>query len=508
MFRCTNIAGTGEIGNGLSLAMKLTDADPTIAVEPGDAHRRNPTFALNAMVATSQPLATQAGLDALKRGGNAADAAVAAAAMLTVLEPMWTGIGGDCFALIWKDGKVEGLDAAGPAPREVDDAGVVDERGPRSVTVPGAVAGWDALLRRHGKLGLDACLSDAIHVAESGFALSPIVAWHWKTNQAPPALTPAPRLGSHVRFPELAVSLRQIADTGPSALYRGRLAQAIARSCWITEDDLAGFTPRWVEPLVAEYRGHQVVEMPPPNQGVAALEGLALLNGMTPTLESQIDAVRLALEDARKHVRDGSDVSGLLDPSFLRRRRGDAPSFVSEPGGGTVQISVIDQNRMAVSLIQSLYMPFGSRVVAEGTGILLQNRAACFSIEGRITPGRRPYHTILPALLLRGGDLFGAFGIVGGFVQAQAHVQFVSNLVDRGLDPQAALDRPRFMLEGDTVRLERGLWGEAERLNSLGYRTSPQPNRYPFGGGQAVFVDGNVLIGGSDSRKDGIAAGF
>ncbi len=483
-------------------------ADPENPVDGGAAHRRYPAFALNAMVATSQPLATQAAIFALKRGGNAADAAIAAAAVLCVLEPMWTGVGGDCFALVWKDGNIDGLDAAGPSPRGADRLDQVDERGPRSVTVPGAVAGWEALSRRYGKLGFDTCLMDAIDIAAKGFAVSSIVAWHWGTNKIPAGLDPAPAAGDRVAFPALAKTLKRIADEGAGAIYRGEISRSISEHCWLAEDDLASYEPQWTKPLIANYRELQVVEMPPPNQGVAALEGLALLEGMPPTLECQIDAVRLALADARQHVRDGTDVSHLISDEHLRRRRMESPSFVSEPQGGTVHISVIDQDRMAVSLIQSLYMPFGSLVMVQDAGILLQNRAACFAVEGRITPLRRPYHTILPALLMQNGKLYGAFGIVGGFVQAQAHVQFVSHLVDKSLDPQSALDHPRFMIEGGAVRLERGLWHEAERLKKLGYDAKPFPNRYAFGGGQAVLVHSNGLVGGSDSRKDGYAMGF
>lgn len=483
-------------------------ADPEIPVETDTAHRRYPVFAPNAMVATSQPLASQAALQVLRKGGNAADAAIAAAAVLTVLEPMWTGVGGDCFAIVCRDGKPDGLDAAGPAPGKADRLDQVDERGPRSVTVPGAVAGWAALSQRYGKLGLDTCLQSAIGIAAGGFCVAPVVAWHWAANRLPAGLAPAPAAGDRVTFPALAKTLRRIAEEGPDALYRGEIARAIAAHCWLEEDDLAAYRPQWTTPLVAHYRGMQVVEMPPPNQGIAALEGLALLEGMPPKLECQIDAVRLALEDARRFVRDGADVGHLVAGDFLRRRRKDAPSFVSEPAGGTVQVSVIDEDRMAVSLIQSLYMPFGSQVMVPEHGILLQNRAACFSVEGRIAPGRRPYHTILPALLLRDEKLYGVFGIVGGFVQAQAHVQFVSHLVDKELDPQAALDHPRFMIDGGAVKLERGLWHEVERLKTLGHDAVPLPNRYPFGGGQAVLVHGENLVGASDSRKDGYALGF
>jgi gamma-glutamyltranspeptidase / glutathione hydrolase len=459
------------------------------------------------MVATSQPLATRAGLRALERGGNAADAALAAAAVCAVTEPMSTGIGGDCFALVWRDGAFEGLDAAGPAPAGARPLQPVAERGPRSVTVPGAVAGWSALSERHGRLGLDACLADAIDAAERGFAVASITAEHWAAAELSSALGPVPRAGQRVRFPELAETLRAIAADGADAVYRGRVARAIAEASWLDESDLEAFGPRWVEPLRLTYREHEVLELPPPTQGVAALEGLGLLAAGTADLPAQIDAVRLALEDAFARVRDGGDVTDLLEPAFLTGRRLDEPARTGEPAGGTVYLCAVDADRMAVSFIQSIYLHFGSGVVAPGTGVVLQNRGACFAVEGQVTPGRRPYHTLIPGMLLRDGRLWGPFGVMGGFIQAQAHIQLVSALVDDGLDPQAALDRPRFRVEGDAVALEEGLWGEAERLEALGHRVVRDPELATFGGGQAILVEGDALLGGSDPRKDGYAAG-
>lgn len=472
------------------------------------AHGRPPAVARECMVATSQPLATRAGLRILERGGNAADAAIAAAAVCAVTEPMATGIGGDCFAIVYRDGAVEGLDAAGPAPvgAEIEP---IYERGPRSVTVPGAVAGWAALSERYGRLGLDECLADAIAAAESGFAVAGITADSWaQSAEHGAALGPVPRRGDIVRFPELAATLREIAADGPDAFYRGRVAQAIAEASWLDERDLASYAPRWVEPLRIAYRGVEVLELPPPTQGVVALEALGLLEGMPAGLVSRIDAVRLALEDGLEHVRDGARVGHLLDPAYLERRRADARPQVSEPPGGTVYLCAVDADRMAVSFIQSLYLRFGSGVVAPGTGVLLQNRGACFEVVGRVEPGRRPYHTIIPGLLLRDGELWGPFGVMGGFIQAQAHVQLVAGLVDEGLDPQAALDAPRFRVDGDELRLEEGLWPERDRLEQLGYRVVLDDDVSWFGGGQTILVSGESLLGGSDPRKDGYAAGY
>jgi gamma-glutamyltranspeptidase/glutathione hydrolase len=482
------------------------------------AYGRPPAVAAEAMVATSQPLATRAGLRMLERGGNAADAALAAAAVLSVTEPMSTGAGGDAFAVVSAGDAIEGLDAAGPAPGRADPLVPVEQRGPRSVTVPGAVAGWVTLADRHGRLGLEACLADAIDTAERGFAVGSrtAAAWaatsgtsaSWATARVPPELSPPPARGTRRRMPDLATTLRAIARDGARVFYEGPVAEAICAVSWLEPDDLAGFEPRWVEPLRLRYRGYDVLEMPPPTQGVAALEALGLLEGLTPDLPNQIDSVRLALEDARERVRDGADVRDLLVPDFLDQRRPQTAATVSGPRGGTVYLCAVDRDRMAVSFIQSLFGSFGSGLVAPGTGVVLQNRGGCFAVQGGVVPGKRPYHTIIPGMLLRNGDLVGPFGVMGGFIQAQAHVQLVSALVDDGLDPQAALERPRFWVDGELVRLEEGLWERAAELERLGYQVTRDDDTFGFGGGQAIVVDGDALLGGSDPRKDGYAAGL
>lgn len=471
-------------------------------------HRRFPATALNGIVATSQPQATQAALRILKRGGNAADAAIAAAAVLCVLEPMWTGIGGDCFAIVWNGKEAVGLDAAGPAPRNVKDAHHVDERGPRSVTVPGAVAGWNALLERYGTLGLDACLTDAIDLAVQGYALPYIVARHWHKHVAPEEYTPPPAPGARIRLPELAESLRWIAQDGPAALYEGKIAEAIAAASWLEVEDLAAYQPKWVRPLAIDYNGFKILEMPPPTQGVVVLESLELLKGGDFGIAAQANAVKAALKDAHDHVRDGADVSHLLDADYIARRRKEATGAVAEPPGATVYLAIVDENGLAVSFIQSLYMPFGSRVFAKGTGILLQNRGGCFSVEGRVRPGVRPYHTTIPAMLLEGGAFYGAFGVVGGFIQAQAHVQLLRAHIHEGLDPQLSLDRPRFFIDGNLIRLERGLWHEEENLRRQGFQVELQEDHLMFGGGQMIVRSKTGWLGASDSRKDGYAEGF
>ena len=458
------------------------------------------------MVATSQPTATDAGLRALARGGNAVDAALAAAAVLCVAEPMATGIGGDAFAIVWHDDECRGLDAAGPAPADADPLVPVEERGPRSVTVPGAVAGWAALSHAYGRLGLDACLVDAIDAAERGVAATPRVAAAW---DAPPELGPKRvRTGERFRVPELARSLRAIADEGPDAFYRGEIARAIAGASWLSEEDLAQYRPRWVEPLRTEYRGRTVLELPPPTQGIAALEALALLDAVDPSLPNQVGCVRLALEDALVRVRDGADVGDLLAPEYLEQRRRASLPAAREPAGGTVYLCAVDGERTAVSFVQSLYERFGSRVVAPGTGIVLQNRGAGFRVSGAVEPGKRPYHTLIAGMLLDGEALVGPFGVMGGFMQAQGHVQLVSRLLDEGLDPQAALDRSRFRVEGEIVLLEEGLWSRAQELERAGHVVVRERDSSRFGGGQAIVVDGDTLLGGSDRRKDGYAGRF
>jgi gamma-glutamyltranspeptidase/glutathione hydrolase len=423
------------------------------------APARRSTVATVGMVATSQAAATRAGLRLLEHGGNAADAVLAVAAVLSVTEPMSTGIGGDAFALVAQDGEVVGLDAAGPAPAEVSDVGTIAARGPCSVDVPGAVAGWAALADRFGSIGLDACLTEAIDVADRGFALGGHTARAWRETEMTQWL-PAPSANTIVRSLDLASTLRSIAEEGPDAFDHGRIAERIVE-----------------------------------------LLGTDLAN--------QILAVHLALEDARSYVRDEADVSFLLSDEHLAARLLSVPSAATEPAAGTVYLCAVDEQRMAVSFIQSLYMDFGSGVVVPSTGIALNNRAACFAINGQIEPGRRPYHTIIPGLLLNPDcSLVGPFGIMGGFIQAQAHVQFVTAICNEGLDPQALLDRSRFRVDGLDVHLEPGLWDQGDELAKSGFNPVLSDDIESFGGGQAIFCCEGSLLGGSDARKDGYAAGI
>ena len=459
-------------------------------------------------MASSQPPATLAGLDVLREGGNAVDAAICAAAVLCVTEPHATGIGGDLFAIV-RDGSgaLHGIDAAGPAPRSAPAEPPADF-GPRSVDVPGAVAGWGELSRRFGRVGLERCLAPAVDLARDGVPAGLNCARAWRMSpRAPSAFGPAPEFGGRYRLPELSATLAQIASDGPASFYAGAAAEAIADASWLTLEDLAEYAPRWVAPLVGRYRGVEVVELPPPTQGVAALEALAILGDEDPALPELVRAVALALEDALRTVRDGADVAHLLSAEHVAARRSELPGRVAEPAGGTVCVCAVDGDRMAVSLLQSLYEVFGSGVVAGSSGVVLNNRAAGFAVQGAVVGGTRPYHTLIPGMLTRAGELVGPFGLMGGFIQAQSHVQFLTRLVPAG-DPQVAIDHGRFRIDGSTVRLEQPLWEFAQELERIGLRVRRETERDLFGGGQAIIVRDGTLFGGSDSRKDGCALGI
>ncbi len=489
--------------------MKSTQPNVPQAMNFRFSPGRGPATAASSMVATSQGVGTLAGIDMLRRGGNAIDAAVAAAAALCVAEPMSTGLGGDCFAMVWDGEQVHGLDGGGPAPVTARTY-PVECTGPSSVVVPAALASWASLNQRFGRLGLDSCLQPAIHLAERGLAAGFHCSREWRRSEhAPAEFGQAPSAGEIFRLPDLAQTLRAIATDGLPHFYLGPVADAIVSSTWLEHADLATFQPRWVEPLSISYHGVQVFEMPPPTQGIAALEGLGLLAGMdSPSLTNQVRAVALALEDALVRVRDGAEVADLLEEKALTKRRGSAARLSPEPGGGTAYLCAVDSDGMAISLIQSLYDDFGSGVVAPGTGVVLNNRASCFEIAGRVEPGRRPYHTTIPGMMVENGKLRGPFGVMGGLIQAQAHVQLVSALVDQELDPQAALDQPRFRIDRDSVQLEEGYWAAANELAEEGIGVALNSDRPHFGGGQAIQIIENRMLGGSDPRKDGFAAGF
>lgn len=525
--------------------------------------RRSVVMANCGMVATSQPLAAQAGLRVLQGGGNAVDAAVTTAAVLNVVEPMSTGIGGDAFALLYlaREGKVRALNASGRAPAAATCErvaalcrGRLPESGALTVTVPGTVDGWAATLAAHGTLTLAEALAPAICYAEEGFPVSEIIGQQWaqtsgKLRQDEGAAATylidgrAPRIGQLFRQPDLARTLREIAAGGPDAFYRGPLAGRMAayvqeKGGLLTAADLAAHTSTWETPIEVSYRGHRLLECPPNGQGLVVLEALGILEGFDlpgmrwgfdDTLHLQIEAIKLAFADARRYVADPAlapvPVAEILSPAYLAGRRalidcrragdGYAPGV---PGArcDTVYLTVVDRERNAVSFINSLYNAFGSGLVPPGTGIALQNRGALFCLDPEhpncIAPGKRPYHTIIPALLLEGRELRLSFGVMGGFMQPQGQVQVLSNLLDFGMDVQQALDAPRFnWQEGRTTAFETGLTHMARLgLEKLGHEVKTNAAPATMGGGQIIRIDPEtgILQGGSDPRKDGCAIGY
>ncbi len=530
--------------------------------------RRSPVLTARAMVATSQPLAASAGLEILRQGGNAADAAVATAAVLNVVEPMSTGIGGDCFALYYdaRSGQITALNGSGRAPaaltlEDLRNEGMTEihPHSAHSVTVPGTVRGWADLLERHGRMTLADVLAPAIDYAEQGYPVSPLIADAWKRSaqafrpvDSPHDYLPdgePPRAGQVVRLPALARTLRAIAQGGPAAFYEGPIAEAIASRVQaaggrLTVEDLQAHTSTWETPIWIDYRGVRVYECPPNGQGLAALLALNIIKGLegvpfhrtqsATRLHLMIEAMRLAFADARQYVADPAfthiPIEALLSEAYAAERRAliSTDAAIREPGFGnpiaaddTVYLTVADPEGNACSFINSLYMGFGSGLVAREVGVALQNRGALFSLDpahpNRLEPGKRPYHTIIPAMATQDGALFASFGVMGGFMQPQGHLQVVSALVDAAMDPQSALDRPRFCLMGGEaagqVALEEGFdFDVMAELAALGHQIVPVGglNRNLFGGGQVILRDPETgtLWGGSDPRKDGAAVAF
>jgi gamma-glutamyltranspeptidase/glutathione hydrolase len=518
------------------------------------------------MVATSVPVATAAGVEMLRRGGNAVDAALAAAAVLAVVEPMQCGLGGDAFALLWSAGeeRLVGLNGSGRAPAAASleayrarGLETIAPAGILSATVPGVVHGWETLARRYGSMPLADLLEPAIRCAEEGFPVSELVAHYWSVLSRLGALrnpaaratwTPegvAPAAGAWFRVPGLGRTLREVAEGGAEAFYRGRPAAAIVDAArreggFLEAEDLARHTSTWVEPLSTRYRGVEVAELPPSGQGIAALIALDVLACFEPVppdhvldWHRRIEAVKLALADRAAYVADPEHedvpVAELLAPETARRRAASITERAREGlapalGGDTTYLCAADADGNVVSFIQSLFTGFGSGIACGDSGILLQSRGAGFVLDprhpNRLAPGKRPLHTIIPGMLLRGGRPWMAFGIMGGDVQPQAHAAFVSNLVDHGLNPQEALDRPRFrcvggrrvLIEapeltvvdgGGTSRLGEAL--AARGHDVIGPGTAMADS---FGGGQAIAaLDEGVWAGASDRRKDGCAFG-
>jgi gamma-glutamyltranspeptidase / glutathione hydrolase len=526
--------------------------------------RRSNVMARQGLVATSQPLAAQAGLAVLQAGGNAVDAAVATAATLCVVEPCSTGIGGDAFALIWiaDEQKLYGINASGPAPLALSADFVRSQGhttmptlGPLTITVPGSLRGWQLALERWGSLGLDRLLRQPIDYATNGFPVSQRIAGAWQRSQAkmsahsdskrvwvPGGRTP--QAGELFRNPEFAQTLRTLAADGYDSFYTGQIAAQIVNCVQtagglLSRDDMANYRAEWVEPISVDWGDYTFYEIPPNGQGLTALLALNMVRGFdlqalgygtADYYHVLMEAIKLAFADAAAYIADPHQVdiplAGLLSNTYTAQRRaliqmGQAVTpAAGQPSqhGDTVYLTVADGQGNMVSWIQSLYMGFGSGLTAGTTGIQLQNRGANFSLEpthpNEAAGGKRPYHTIIPGFISHRGQAWSSFGVMGGFMQPQGHLQVGLNLVEFGMDPQTALDAPRFnWLHDKTVALEAGIepaiWSElAGRGHDLLPPQAAQQQHY--GGGQAIVRDADsaVLIGGSEPRNDGMAVGW
>ncbi|MBK8422260.1 gamma-glutamyltransferase [Candidatus Villigracilis saccharophilus] len=528
--------------------------------------RRSPVMGRNGTVATSQPLATAAGLSILAAGGNAADAAVATAAALNVTEPTSTGIGGDMFALYYDahTKQITALNGSGRAPSALSLERLQKENikelppfHPYTITVPGACAGWFDLIEKHGTLPMSQILAPAINLAENGFPVAPITAHFWERGagrQLASALNGheltidgrAPKAGEIFSNKGLARTFRKIAEDGKKAYYEGEIAESIAQviqqsgGC-LTTADLAAHHSTWDEPISVNYRGYRIWECPPNGQGLAALLALNLLEGFdlaslaplsTRRLHLQIEAMRLAFADARWYVSDPAfssiPLNELLSKAYSDERRKlinlkkatlDQKHGTPIKSSGTVYFSVVDKDGNACSFIISNYMGFGTGIVPKGWGFTLQNRGHNFNLEAdhpnSLQPNKRPYHTIIPAMATReeDGSLYASYGVMGGFMQPQGHMQVACALIDDGMDPQTALDMPRFCIEptedGGFASLEEGI--PDKTIAALARRGHPTRKisgweRALFGRGQVIVRErSGVLVAGSDSRADGCA---
>ncbi len=522
--------------------------------------RTTPLCSKRGMVATSQPLASEVGREILKEGGTAVDATIAMAAALVLCEPTANGLGGDAFAMVWADGELVGLQASGRAPRALNPAllkqkGFVEmpKQGWESVTVPGAVSGWIALHRRFGKLPLQELLQPAIHYCQQGFVVQPRTAQHWQRAAKLFAeqegfrhsflpLGRAPKAGERFKHPDLGRSLEVISQHGERGFYEILAEQIVAYSKgqggYFELADFHSHQAEFVQPISINYRGVDIWELPPNTQGIAALMAL----GMTahfplPTAEFDaakrwhvlIEAMRLSFATTYAHVADPDgmriSIEELLDPSCLQKqaerislqKRMDLSELNFPKDAGTVYLCAADSNNMMVSFIQSNYYGFGSGIVVPGTGIALHNRGYAFSLNptspNLLAPGKRPFHTIMPGFLTKAGQPLGPFGIMGGMMQPQAHLQVVSSIVDQGDNIQQAINSARIRINPDDqlsweAHLEPAL---LEKLRALGHRCRADAGETSeFGGGQIIYFDRDrqEYQGASDPRKDGVALGL
>jgi gamma-glutamyltranspeptidase/glutathione hydrolase len=538
----------------------------------GPLHKsRSAVLAQHGMAATSQPLATAAALRVLQQGGNAIDAAIAANAVLGVVEPMSCGLGGDLFAIVWdaKGRKLYGLNASGRAPAAATleafarrNLKEIPDHGPLSWSVPGCVDGWDQLRQRFGTRPLSELLAPAIAYAEEGFPVSEIIAHDWEEAEAELARVPtsaacflpggnAPAVGTLFRNPDLARTLRAIAAGGRDAFYRGAIAEAIVAYSrqaggLFSPGDFQEHTSTWVDPVSTNYRGYDVWELPPNGQGIAVLQMLNLLEpydlkGLGPqsaeALHLLIEAKKLAYEDRATYYADPEfskvPVARLISKPYaaIRGKLIDPARANPHPEPGapaeadTIYMTVVDRDFNAISLIQSNFIGFGSYHVPGNLGFPLQNRGCLFALDphhaNRLEPRKRPFHTIIPGFVTRDGKPWLSFGLMGGDMQAQGHAQVLTNMIDFGMDVQEAGDAPRFRHlgsseptglraeDGGTVVLESGIGEDVRRaLEAKGHRIAEA--RGGYGGYQAIRIDTDrgVLIGGSDPRKDGAAMGY
>lgn len=523
--------------------------------------QRRVIFAKNGMVATSQPLAAQAGLEILKQGGNAVDAAIATAACLTVVEPTSNGIGGDAFALVWAKNQLYGLNASGPAPQSISPEYLqkkgyqkVPDSGWIPVTVPGIPAAWVELSRKLGQLSLQKVLSPAIEYANRGFPVSPLVSYlwemayqryykyiteeafhYWFDTFAPKNRTPKP--GELWRLPEQAQTLQIIADTNATDFYQGKIAEKIDSfsrryNGFLRKEDLASFSPEWVDPISINYRGYDVWEIPPNGQGLVALMALNILREFNfttrdkpETFHYQIEATKLAFADGKIYITDNKKMSekieNLLSLAYAKRRKKLITDIASNPypdkpsGSDTVYLATADGEGNLVSYIQSNYLGFGSGLVVPGTGISLQNRGANFSLNpsdvNYLEAGKKTYHTIIPGFLTKNNKAISSFGVMGAFMQPQGHIQVLMNMIDFGFNPQVALDAPRWQwVDGKKVRVELCFPKHiAEALERKGHVLEGALDSGGFGRGQIIWRDSqNVLIGATDPRADGNIAAW
>ena len=532
----------------------------------GYASQRSPVFARN-IVSTSHPLAAQAGLRILAQGGNAVDAAIAAAACMTLVEPCSNGLGSDAFAILWDGKELHGLNASGRAPQAWTpdyfrkkygaDAKTPPQRGWDAATVPGAVAGWAALSERFGKLPFADLMAPAIEIAERGYAVPVIVQQKWALASKVEALTSqpgfadtflprgrAPQVGELFQFKAAARTLRLIAETKGEAFYRGEVAAAVEAFAKqtggaMTAADFAAYQPEWVKPIAQDYAGHTLHEIPPNGQGIAALIALGILkhldlpahavDGIAST-HLQIEAMKLAFADVYKYVAEPASMTltpaQMLDPAYLAERARlidmtKAQDFkAGNPvRGGTIYLTAADESGMMVSFIQSNYMGFGSGLVVPGYGVSLQNRGHGFVLEdghaNQVAPGKRPFHTIIPAFLTKDGQPVMSYGVMGGNMQPQGHMQTLVRMLDYKQQPQAACDAPRWRFnEGLSINVEPHMKPETiEGLRALGHQIGDIHDSYQdFGAGQFIWRLGDPAVEGyvaaSDPRRDGAAAGF